>query len=101
MSFFRRVCPDVDMQPINLLLSTYTGETVRPSGEAYVKVEHSGLQHSLPLIVVQEGTSALFERTWLMDIKLDGKKLTILNHIDPIFPSASAPQGNPTLDSAL
>ena len=101
MSFFKRVCPDVDMQPTNVLLSTYTGETVRPLGEAYVKVEYSGLQHSLPLLVVQEGTSALFGRNWLMDIKLDWKNLPGLNHIGPIFPAASAPQLNPTLDSVL
>ena len=101
MSFFKIVCPDVDMQPTNVLLSTYTGETVRPLGEAYVKVEYSGLQHSLPLLVVQEGTTALFGRNWLMDIKLDWKNLPGLNHIGPIFPSASAPQGNPTLDSVL
>ena len=34
------------MQPTNVVLSTYTGETVRHLGEAYVKVEYSGLQHS-------------------------------------------------------
>lgn len=45
MSFFKRVCPDVDMQPTNMILSTYTGEFVRHLGEAYVKVEYSGLQH--------------------------------------------------------
>ena len=36
-----------------------------------------------------------------MDIKLDWKNLPGLNQIGPIFPSASAPQGNPTLDSVL
>ena len=52
MSFFKRVCPDVDMQPTNVVLSTYTSETVRPLGEAYVNVEYSGLQHTLPLPVI-------------------------------------------------
>ena len=101
MSFFKRVCPDVDMQPTNVVLSTYTGETVRPLGEAYVKVEYSGFQHSLPLLVVQEGTSALFRRNWHMEIKLDWKNLPGLNHIEPTLPSASASQGNATLDSVL
>ena len=101
MSFFKRVCPDVDVQPTNVVLSTYTLETVRPLVEAYVKVEYSGLQHPLPLLVVQEGTSALFGRNWLIDVKLDWKNLLGLNHIGSIFPSASAPQGNPTLDSVL
>ena len=87
MSFFKRVCP-------NVVLSTYTGETVRLLGEAHVKVEYSGLQHSVPLLVVQEGTSALFGRNLLMELKLDWKHLPGLNHIEPMFPSVSAPQGN-------
>ena len=73
MSFFKRVCPDVDMQPTNVVLSTYTGETVRPLGEAHVKVEYLGLQHSLPLLVVQEASSAIFGCNRLKDIKLDWK----------------------------
>jgi len=64
-------------------------------------VEYSGLKHSLPLLVVQEGTSALFGRNWLIDLKLDWKNLPGLNHIGLIIPSASASQGNPTLDSVL
>ena len=32
MSLFKRVCPDIGMQPTNVVLSTYTGETVRPLG---------------------------------------------------------------------
>lgn len=40
MSFFKRLRPDVDMQPTNVVLSTYTGETVHPSGEAYMQVEY-------------------------------------------------------------
>ena len=36
-----------------------------------------------------------------MDIKLDWKNLPGLNHIEPAFPSASASQGNATLDSVL
>jgi len=87
MSFFKRVCPDVDMQPTNVVVSTYTGEIVRPLAEAYVKVECSRLQHSLPLLVLQEGTSALFGRNWPMDIKLDWTNLRGLNNIGPIFPS--------------
>ena len=66
-----------------------------------MKVEYSELQHSLPLLVVQEGTSALFGRNWLMDIKLDWKNLPGLNHIELMFPSASASLRNATLDSVL
>ena len=54
---------EVDMQPIIVVLSTYTGKTVRPLGEAYVKVEYSRLQHSLLLLVVQEGTLLCLDET--------------------------------------
>ena len=59
------------MKPSNVVLSTYTGETVRPLGEAHVSVEYMGSQHTLPLLVVREGTTALFGRNWLSDVKLD------------------------------
>ena len=98
MSFFKRVCPDIDMQPTKVVLSSYTGETVRPLGEAYAKVEYLGLQHSLPLLVVQE---VLFGRNWLMGINVDWKNLPGLNHIESMLPSATASQGNATMDSAL
>ena len=34
-------CPDVEMKPTNVVLSTYTGEAVQPLGEAYANVEYS------------------------------------------------------------
>ena len=30
ISFIKDVCPDVKINPTNVILSTYTGETVRP-----------------------------------------------------------------------
>ena len=55
------------MKPTNVVLSTYTDETVRHLGEAHVKVEYMGSQHTLPLLVVREGTSSalLFAQTGL------------------------------------
>ena len=37
-TFFKEVCPNVEMEPTNVVLSTYTGETVHPLGEAHVNV---------------------------------------------------------------
>ena len=48
------------MKSTNVMPSTYTGETARPLGEAHVKVEYMGSQQPLPLLIVHEGTSALF-----------------------------------------
>ena len=47
LSFIKEVCPDVTLKPTNVVLSTYTGETVHPLGEAFVNVEYSGSQYSL------------------------------------------------------
>ena len=54
LSFVRKICPKIDMKPTNVVLSTFTGETVCPLGEAFVKVDYSGIQKTLPLIVVKE-----------------------------------------------
>ena len=70
------------MKSTNVVLSTYTGETVRPLGEAHGKVEYMGSQQPLPLLIVHEGTSALFGRNWLTDVKLDWKNLLGLNHVE-------------------
>ena len=92
------------MKSTNVVLSTYTGETVRPLGEAHVKVEYMGSQHTLPLLIVHEGTGALFGRNWLTDVKLDWKNLPGLNHIGPLpcRPSTHPETlGNQTLASVL
>ena len=92
------------MKSTNVVLSTYTGETVRPLGEAHVKVEYMGSQHTLPLLIVHEGTGALFGRNWLTDVKLDWKNLPGLNHVGPLpcRPSTHPETlGNQTLASVL
>ena len=88
-TFFKEVCPNVEMEPTNVVLSTYTGETVHPLGEARVNVEYMGSNYSLPLLIVREGTCALFGRNWLMDVKLDWENLPGLNHIGSL-PSSFA-----------
>ena len=104
ITFVKQVCANVEMKPSNVVLSTYTGETVRPLGEAHVSVEYMGSQHTLPLLVVREGTTALFGRNWLSDVKLDWKNLPGLNHIGPLPCYSSAnpvPPENQTLESVL
>ena len=79
MSFLKTVCSYVELKPT--APSTHTGETMRPLGEAFVHVQHSG----------EGGKSALFGRNWLMDANLDWKNLPDLD-----LPSSipSAPLGN-------
>lgn len=68
ISFFKNVCPNVEVKLTKIVLSTYSGKTVRLLEKAFVKVKYSGKLKTLPLLVVQEGTSALFGRTWLVDV---------------------------------
>ena len=49
ITFVKQVCQDIKMKSTNVVLSTYTGETVRPLGVAHVKVEYMGSQHTLPI----------------------------------------------------
>ena len=58
------------MKSTKLVLLTYKGETVRPLGEAHMKVEYIGSQYTLPFLIVREGTGALFGRNWLTDLQL-------------------------------
>lgn len=81
ISFIKEVCPDVKIDPTNVILSTYAGEIVHPLGEACVNVEYSGSQRSLPLLFVKEGSCALFGRNWLMHINLDWQNPPSLNHV--------------------
>ena len=104
ISFIKEVCPDVKIDSTKVILSTYTGETVRPVGEACVNVEYLGSQYSLPLLIVKEGSCALFGRNWLMHIKLDWQNLPGLNHVGPLpsdFSTIPASSGDQTLHSVL
>ena len=67
-----------------MLLSTYTGETIYPLGEANIKLECAGQEYSLPLIVVPKGSNALFGRNWLQDVKLDWPNLPGLKQINQV-----------------
>ena len=41
-------------------MSIYTGEKVKPIGESHANVEYDGVSHVLPLIIVPDGSCALF-----------------------------------------
>ena len=82
--FREEVCPGVEMKSTKLVLLTYKAETVRPLGEAHMKVEYIGSQYTLLFRIVREGTGALFGRNCLTDFNLDWKNLPGLNHIEPL-----------------
>ena len=57
ITFVKELCPDIEMKSTNVVLSTYTGDTVRPLGGAHVRLStwdhntHCRLQKSPSLIL--------------------------------------------------
>ena len=64
MSFFKRVCPVVDMQATNVVLSTYTGDTVCPLWEAY-SVREGGIFRVTTLPTIASGIRGYICFVWL------------------------------------
>ena len=104
-TFYDKYCSNIPLNPTSLLLSTYTGETIYPLGEANVKLEISGKQYILPLIIVPQGTNPLFGRNWLTEVRLDWSNLPGLKHIQQVPPTTTCNYSHSmemfTLDSVL
>ena len=84
-------------------LSTYTGEKIQPLGQINVNVTYAGTRHSLPLLVVPQGSGVLFGRNWLRCIKLDWNNLPGIE--SPSFTTTATcskiSENKNTLDSLL
>ncbi|CAB3978290.1 Retrovirus-related Pol poly from transposon [Paramuricea clavata] len=74
-TFYEQFCSHIPLKPTAVRLSTYTGEKIQPLGQINVNVTYAGTQHSLPLLVVPQGSGVLFGRNWLRCIKLDWNNL--------------------------
>ena len=72
---FDKLCSGVEIKETNVVLKTYTNETVKPLGIANVNVKYQGKCYSLSVLVATTGKTALFGRDWLEKIKLDWKDL--------------------------
>ena len=86
-TFYYQCSSNVPLKPTSVLLSTYTGETLYPLGEAHIKLECAGQEYSLPLIVVPEGSNALFGCNWLQGVKLAWPNLPGLKQINQVLSS--------------
>ena len=49
-------------------------------GEVLVDVDFNGQKATLPMVVVDEDPPSLLGRNWLMEIKLDGNQLLVVNY---------------------
>ena len=95
-AFYDEYCSHCPLKPTTKLLSTYTGERVKPLGECEVQLEYGSSTYSLPLLILRDGVCALFGRNWLKDVKLDWKALPGLHYIRPLNSESGANAPKPT-----
>ena len=102
-TFYEQFCSHIPLKPTAVRLSTYTGEKIQPLGQINVNVTYAGTQHSLPLLVVPQGSGVLFGRNWLRCIKLDWNNLPGIE--SPSFTTTATcskiSENKNTLDSLL
>ena len=63
------------LQPTQVILRTYTGESISVLGELSVNVTCQGTSHTLSLLVVEEDGPSLIGRNWLTKFQLDWKTI--------------------------
>ncbi|XP_039292569.1 uncharacterized protein K02A2.6-like [Nilaparvata lugens] len=60
----------LELQPTNLVLSSYTNNPIIPKGKVAVTVKHKNREHQLTLYVINNGANPLIGRDWMRDLKL-------------------------------
>ena len=73
--------PTDKLQPTDITLTTYTGQSLSILGTYDVQVCYQSQVHTLPLVVVQGQGPSLFGRNWLEKIKLDWNSIHTLQNI--------------------
>ena len=81
---FRELWPDHErkLKPCNLILHTFSGESLKVRGELEVNVAYKGNMFKLPLVVIDGKGPFLFGRNWLEQIRLDWKHICTVSN-DP------------------
>ena len=72
---YKTQLPHLHLHKSDILLRTYTGETLTICGENQVVVKYKNQQYNLPLVVVEGDGPPLFGRNWLQQITLDWKEI--------------------------
>ena len=75
--FYEKFCSHLPLKSTEVILTTYTRDKIKPLGEVKVDVEYASRNYSLPLLIVNAGTTALFGRNWLCKINLDWHSLQV------------------------
>ena len=63
--FYDKFCSHLPLKPTEVILTTYTGEKIKPLEEVNVDVDYANRNYSLPLLIVNAGNTALLGRNWL------------------------------------
>ena len=79
------------LKPSNVMLKTYTNETVPVLGEIHVMVCYGDQIKTLPLVIVKGSGPALLGRNWLEELTLDWGKIKFI----------PANNGNPSINELL
>ena len=72
---FHEIFGNRPLKSLKIKLRTYSGEKLKPLGVMDVTVEHNGQSSLCQLYVVEKGTTNLFGRSWLKEIKIDCQTL--------------------------
>lgn len=64
-----------DLSSTQVYLRTFSGEKLKPTGIAHVKVDYEGQCKDLKLYIVPKGGTSLFGRNWLGEITLNWRAI--------------------------
>ena len=78
--------PHLHLHKSDILLRTYTGETLTVCGETQVCITYKKQQYHLPLVIVEGNGPPLFGRNWLQQITLDWKEISmVMTNLDALL----------------
>ena len=75
---YRKMFPNLELQPSSVLLKSYTGNQVQVQGEAQVDVQYGEQQGTFTMYVVSGKGSCLLGRDWLKHIRLEWKSIAAM-----------------------
>lgn len=81
---FHEIFGNRPLKPCKIKLRTYSGEKLKPLGVMDVTVEHNGQSALCQLYVVEKGTTNLFGRSWLKEIKIDWQNIKNIMHVSTV-----------------
>ncbi len=79
---FRQKFGESVLERTNIVLSTYSGEKMKPVGCFDVDVEYKGRSQRLPLVIMPGKTSALLGRNWIRAIGIQWESIMKMSEGD-------------------